>query len=52
MPNGYFQEGRLQKRNIRFPFIILTDVKRNQPYELSKYSWKGHEMMVFGDKYE
>ena len=26
-----------------------TDVKRNQPYQLSKYSWKGHEMMVFNE---
>ena len=32
-------------------FIILTDVKRNQPYQLRKYSWKGHEMimMVFNE---
>ena len=35
----------------RIYFIILTDFKRNQPYQLSEYSWKGYGMMVF-DEYE
>ena len=52
MPNGYLQEERFQKPNIRITSLSqLTLRETNHSNWVNKYSWKGHEMKVY-DEYE